>query len=252
MSYFIIVYSNSAFSDILFIQNDYLKKIKQEKILFIDKIDDIIEYNFDKIIFYDNNLNYSKRLHTCLENINTDKYVLFIHDNDILINNPDKHIIELISIMIQYNIDRIDLQHKRDGNPNMNIINYNNDINLIEHKNLLEYNYNVNPSIYKFDKFKEIMLNFDCSYRDIEFIVQDYCVNNLKTYTLYSNNPIHGGYMILTNIFLYLHITHGGKLTAQQNKRNKMNYIIQDEYNKIIEKYNLKREFNEFIWDGIL
>jgi len=247
MNYFIAIYSHSSFSDILTIQNDYLKEIKGvEKILFIDKIEGDNKYNFDRIIFYDDSLNYSKKVYTCLEKINTDKYILFIHDNDILIKNPHIDIINLTNIMSQHNIDRIDLQNKRDSNMDRNIINYNNSINLIEHKTGVEYNYNVNPAIYRFNKFKNIMFNFDCSYRDIELVVQNYCVKNLKTYTLYSNNIILGGWMKLTHIFLFFHITHHHKLLPP-TKVEWMDNMIQDEYNKIIEKYNIgdKRKFWE-------
>jgi hypothetical protein len=155
--------------------------------------------------------------------------------------------------MSQHNIDRIDLQHKRDSSVKRNIINYNNNINLIEHKNPNQYNYNVNPSIYRFNKFKDIMFNFNYSYRDIECSnVQNYCIDNLKIYTLHSNNPIVSCYFSITDIFLFLHITHTGKLAPKDIKMLKpsgpkfVNDMIHNEYKKIIEKYNLgsKREFH--------
>ena len=249
MDFLYVVYSHSSFSDVFKVQNQYFKEIKHEKILFIDILDETIDYNFDRIIFYNPDLNYSKRLSECLRQMNTDKYVIFIHDNDILLKHCEKDIYHLTNIMTEYSIDRIDLQHKIDNHENIHKIQYNNEIQLCQHKNASGYNYNVNPSIYRFHKLKAIMDTFDCSYRAIEWYesgVQEYCVNNLNTYTLYSSKPICAGYFNVTDIFIFLHITHHGELLPQENEKiRSMNEFVQNEYNDIIDKYSFNRVFTQ-------
>jgi hypothetical protein len=115
-NYTYVIYSHSSYSDILNIQNEYIKNITEQKILLIDKIDPNTKYNFDKIIYYDDKLNYTKRLYNCLSQLTNVKYIIFIHDNDILIKKSDVDLNKLIEIMNTNNIDRLDLQNKKDSN----------------------------------------------------------------------------------------------------------------------------------------
>lgn len=239
-----IIYSHSSYSDILNIQNDYISDIKEEKILFIDKLDENIKYNFDRIILYDDNLNYSKRLYNCLEIVNTVKFIIFLHDNDIILYKSQSDLNNLIKIMKVNYIDRIDLQIK--DIPGNNIINYNEYI-LIKNNNINNYIYNVNPSIWRYNKFKELMNNFNNSYVNIEHACQEYCYNNLNVYTLYSKNIIRCGFHNLTNIFVFLHITKNGELTPVDNNVNNLDKNIQEIYDKILNKYNISRKIRPAI-----
>lgn len=238
-----VIYSHSSFSDVLKIQNDYLliNNIIEEKILFIDKLDSNIKYNFDKIIYYDDKLNYSKRLFKCLTELNTNKYIILVHDNDIIIKKSDIDLNNLTNYMKKYNIDRIDLTHRNRINSS-NLIFFNNEINLIKNTDITFYIYNVNPSIYNPEKLIKLMNNFDCDYRTIEHVVQKYTLDNLNTYYIYSHSPIHGGYFEVTNIFTHLHITHGGELLPIDNNINNLEQHLQNEYVNIINKYKFNRK----------
>ncbi len=234
-----IIYSHSSYSDILQIQNDFISDIKEHKILFIDKINDNIKYNFDEIIYYDDTLNYTKRVYNCLQMVQTDKFIVFIHDIDIILNISQNDLQNLVNIMKLHNIDRIDLQIK--DTPKNEIICYNEYI-LIKNNNINNYIYNVNPSIYRFDKFKILMDIFDNSYVNCENMdTQIYSYYNLNTYTLYSKNIIRCGFHNVTNIFTFLHIIKNKELTPTDNNINNLDKHIQEIYDNILQKYNINR-----------
>jgi hypothetical protein len=237
-NYTYVIYSHSSYSDILNIQNEYIKNITEQKILLIDKIDPNIKYNFDKIIYYDDKLNYTKRLYNCLKQLTNVKYIIFIHDNDILVKKSDIDLNKLIEIMNTNNIDRLDLQDKRDSNKK---IKFSDEINLIKNEDIKYYIYNVNPCIYRLDKLIELCNKFDYSYRDVEEHIQTYTLENLNTYYLNSNKKINGGYFVVTNIFVYLHITHSGYLMPANNHENHLDPFLQAHYEQILSKYKLNR-----------
>lgn len=237
-NYTYVIYSHSSYSDILNIQNEYIKNITEQKILLIDKIDPDIKYNFDKIIYYDDKLNYTKRLYNCLKQLTNVKYIIFIHDNDILVKKSDVDLNKLIEIMNTNNIDRLDLQDKRDSNKK---IKFSDEINLIKNEDIKYYIYNVNPCIYRLEKLIKLCNKFDYSYRDIEEYIQTYTLENLNTYYLNSNKKINGGYFVVTNIFVYLHITHSGYLMPANIHENHLDPFLQAHYEQILSKYKLNR-----------
>lgn len=237
-NYIYVIYSHSSYSDILNIQNEYIKNITEQKILLIDKLDPNIKYNFDKIIYYDDKLNYTKRLYNCLKQIENIKYIILIHDNDILIKKSDVDLNKLIGLMNINNIDRLDLQDKRDSNKK---IKFSDEINLVKNEDIRYYIYNVNPCIYRLEKFIELCNTFDYSYRDVEEYVQTYTLENLNTYYLNSTKKINGGYFVVTNIFMYLHITHSGYLMPSNNDENHLNSFLQTHYEQILSTYTFSR-----------
>jgi len=254
-----IVYSHSDFSDVLEVQNDYFKDIKEEKILLIDKIDESKNYNFDKIFFYDDYLNYTKRIYMCLENFNTDKYILFIHDIDILIEKSDEDIKNLLDIMKQNNIDRLDLKYinyqkfwNNDCYNNLKtnfpekVIYYNNDIEIMKNESTCYFIYNVNPAIHVYEKFRNIMREFDYSYRDVELKIQQFALENINTYVLYSKKKIGCRHFHLTDIIKYLHITYFGKLVGLECvpwcTGGYLENSIKDHFLNIHEKYTFKNK----------
>lgn len=225
----IVIYSHSEFQDILRVQNDFIKNIKNIKILFINKLPNF-EHNFDKIILYDDQINYSKKLYNCLiqlKNEYTD--IFFLHDNDIIIKFNMDHMNNLYTIMKTNNIHRLDLQYT-DNNDDKKII-YNDDITLCI---AYHYIYNVNPSFWNVDVFIDIMNKFDKNYRNIEDNdVQSYVKSNYNIYKLHSKTPISVGYFKLTSVFIYLHLTNYRKLLPLSNNNlvQEINNIYQDMHN---------------------
>lgn len=244
MKYINIVYSHSSYSDILNVQNDYFKNIDSIKYLFIDKIDNNITYNFDKIYYYDDNLNYSKRILQCLREANIEEeFIIFHPDINIIIKQKNEDIDNLIDIMQINNIDRLDFCTYKFVESTKNI-SYK-DYLLINNIDLNYYIYNVGTAIYRLNKYIKFLEMFDYSYRNIEIItaVQEYAKNNINSYYLNNTNQsyIHVGYYATTDILIYIHITHDGKLMPIDNNINHLDVDIQKEYNDIINKYKFNR-----------
>jgi hypothetical protein len=242
-----IIYSHSSYSDILKIQTDYIKNIKEKRILFIDKELDKLN-NFDEIITYDNKLTYSERIYTCLQKIKiTTKYILFTHENNIIIKKENDKISNLLTILTNNNIDRLDLCCYKYINFDDNI-NFDDYILVKSLGNSLSGTqiYNVGLAIYKNGILEKIMRNKKYNYREIEgsWDIEEYCRKEIKCYYInYKENnfKLNCGYFHLSNIFLYLHITHNNNLLS---KKNNLYPFMKNEYIKILKHYQIKRKFN--------
>lgn len=244
LKYTQIVYSHSSYSDILQVQNDYFKNINGQKYLFIDKIEENIIYNFDKIFFYNDNLNYSKRILQCLKEANIEEeFVIFHLDINIVIKQNEQKINDLINIMQINSIDRLDFCTYKFLESEKNI-SYK-DYLLINNNDINYHIYNVGTAIYKLNKYINFLEKFDYSYRSIEVIpeVQEYTKNNFNAYYLnYKNQKnINTGYYGMTDILIYIHITHAGHLMPIDN--NNLDENLQEEYNTIVNKYKFNRNF---------
>lgn len=245
-----IVYSHSSYSDVLQVQNDYLSKQKGHKILFIDR--DPSEYItnccFDRVLLYDDKLNYTKRLFQCLKIMHDDKTLpvlaVFLHDNDVLIRMDPLKIQNLMHIMETYSIDRIDLKwtNTRDEMS----IRVDHEYTLIRNRDPYNYVYNVNPSIWRMSKLGEISATFDYNYRDVERFVQLFSAKYHRVYFLNGIHKLECGYYQSNHLFVFLHLTHGGKLLPKID--NGLDTDILDEYQKIIEKYEFRRRFRIERW----
>jgi hypothetical protein len=259
-----LIYSNTSYLDILEIQTDYISNKGNLTLLIDDNNLDIgyIYEKYNKVVFYNNNDTYAKRLETCLNQIEYD-YFLLIHDIDILLNVETQLIEKFLDLMILNSIDRIDLKYD-DYLFSDRIVKINSDelpsnwvncetkdidsdsVFLIKQNNPKKYIYNVNPSLWKKDVLYSIVSNFSHkTYRTIEDTdVQDFC-KNFNIYKMYSENHIECGYFKCLNIFLYLHISHGGKLLPLNDNFSTIygqSYkSISQEYKKIVDKYDLKK-----------
>lgn len=242
-----VVYSHSSFLDILNIQTDFLLG-KGHLTLFIDynnlNLDEI--YNkYDKVIFYNPNLNYAQKLLSCINQIEY-SYFVFIHDNDILLYSDNKVINSLIFFLKINNFDRIDFQLSYDFHETFKIEN--DDLFLvkticpftIEWKS--RYAYNVNPSIWKRETLIDILEKF--SYKDYRNIedeeTQSYC-KKFNIFKLSAKKIYRCGYFTCLEPFKYLHITHSQMLFSPKSIPEENSKDIINDYNMIIEKYNLKK-----------
>lgn len=260
----VVIYTHSSSEDVLNIQTDYLKEFNNKTLITNNPT---VNKNYHNILYYDENLPYGKRLFDTISNIK-EEYFLFTHEMDILVNY-DKFILEqLFESMKILSIDKLDLkQNQIEGDveniielsnkpfKEWNKINRENIINdktyLINKKDVRNYIYNVNPSIWKRDSLLEIMeycQNKD--YRTIEEIsTQQFC-QKFNFYGLHTLIPLLCGYYNCVNEYKFLHITHSNKYLSI-NDNNVTNYgqsysDISETYNKIINKYNLKNNNRGF------
>tara|TARA_R110002126_G_scaffold227664_1_gene372250 strand:+ start:6920 stop:7684 length:765 start_codon:yes stop_codon:yes gene_type:complete len=244
-----IIYSHSSYDDVLNVCNDYCTDIKEKKILFVDKINDNKQYNFDEIIIYDDNLNYTKRIEQCLKKINiTTKYILFNPENNIPISKKDEIIYKLVDTMEKYNIDKLDFccYNYINSHENIDFGDYilvkNTDMN----KSTCPY-YNVGTSLFNFNKWKILMESYDTSLKSIEgnMEVQNFCNNYWKCYYINykdTNFSLKCGYYLLTDIYVYFHLTHDAKLFPKKSKR--LDDFMKEKYHNILKNYKFKRSFN--------
>jgi|TARA_R110000765_G_scaffold401809_2_gene497326 hypothetical protein len=245
----IVVYSHTDFSDLLQIQTDKLKGINLRKILFINKNENHYK-DYDQVCFYDDYLPYASKLKRCLDQVEEDK-LLFIHDNDILIDMDLEFINRLSTLMDEEGINKIDLKDSPyDKHPSIASIS---GIDVLCQSDVNQYIYNVNPSLWRKEYFYRIVSNFpNASYRDIEsFPVQHFC-REFNFAVLKSLNPLKCGYFECNSFFKFLHITHSRVLLRLNdecvNSQGQSYIDLKEDYKKIVQDYNL-RDSN--MWDNL-
>ena len=258
-----IVYSNTDYLDILEIQSDFIQN-KGNVTLFIDQNDlnlNELYLKYNKVVFYNNNDPYSKRVLTCLQQIDNEYFIL-LHDMDILLNADTSKLEKLFECLKVNNLDKIDLKRTaaidskklykiNDFNdfstwtPKKDTEEIDDSVYLIVIDEPGDFIYNVNPSIWRKTALYDIVNTFqNRTYRDIENIdVQHFC-KKLKVLGLHTKKSIDAGYYNCLDLFKYLHITHGGKLLELNSTfttKYGQSYIsVKDDYIKIIDRYNLR------------
>lgn len=242
-----VVYSHTEFLDILEIQLDYIQNLNN-KVLLINESDlDIskITNKFDRVIKYNDSLPYTGRIR-CLSELE-EEVILFFHDIDILLSVDLTILTRLKEIMLLRDIDRIDLQYNDDFNNKLNeeirIDDDKGGFSLLHQTN--GYVYNVNPSLWKLTALIDVMSAFpDASYRNIELVAQNYCASNFKFFKLNSTSHLNCGYFRCLYFFVFLHITHGGKLLSLDSHRLDSN--IRNTYRSIFDRYDLGNSVRNF------
>ena len=243
----IVIYSHTSFLEVLNIQIDYLKG-KGDLILIINENDNNltdIYNNFKTVIFYDDSLTYGYRLLNSIKQLPYDYFIL-IHDNDIAIHVDEIKVKSMFDFLRKNNYDRVDFQlaYDFDGDNRNNIDD--NELYYIKSSNTdtanKGYPYNVNPSIWKKDTLIDILNNFGFrDYRTIEHPdTQNYAVK-FNIFKLYSKRKYHCGYFICLEPFRYIHITHSQKYLNLSSLPSSSYIDIEEEYSKIINKYNLTK-----------
>lgn len=258
-----IVYGNTDYLDVLEIQTDYIIGCGNVT-LFLNNNDldlEILTSKYDKVIYYDNGDTYSKRLLSCIQQIDED-YFLLLHDIDILLNVDNIMIKKFYDFLRVNNFDRIDLKHSDNKISNL-IVEYNSnkkpiewgiklseeltdDVYLIKQDNPYDFIYNVNPSIWKRDSLIKLLSNFTHkNYRTIEEMDVQLFSKQFKIFKLTSNSKKLCGYFNCVDGFQFLHISHSGKLLPLNENfvtTYGQSYVdVSDEYVKIVNKYNLTK-----------
>ena len=170
---------------------------------------------FDNILTYDDSLEYSDKVLSLINQITTE-YVVFIHDNDLMMSFSDKIFVELLSTIKTHTIDRC----------MFGVIGRNNGSIQSTYFNLVNTNstesshfaipYDVSPSIWRTQAFKEAMAVIpNTSYRDIEqSAIQMYCKEKLNVYGFASDENKRAYYTIgrpFSEPFQFLHMFVRGK-----------------------------------------
>jgi len=248
-----IVYSHSEYVDILSAQTHYLSSY-ENKILLINKSDiDLTNLysNYKQVLFYDDNLPYASRLLKLTE-LDLD-YILFIHDIDVVVKRNDVVVEQLLDKMIEYDIDRIDLQYKNiihnQGTETLLIDRDNSKFYLNKQENVKHYIYNVQPSIWKMSTFMEIMLKFQNeTYRTIESESMQVFCQKYRIFKLYWESYVNCGHFGCIPFFQFIHLTHAGKLLSLTN--NNLNKSLVSIYDSILEQFKLTetRKFDTRIY----
>ena len=266
-----VVYSHSSFADILEVQTDYLKDI-DNKFLFIDKSNNLLSNcstphmnhlysQYKDVIYYDDSKPYASRLIDCLEELkqrHNVEFCLFTHDVDIIMHQDTQALENCLQIMKDNKIHRVSLQYDwNDENDDQTLIEIMSqeitktpkaDTVYLRQDAYGAYAYEVNPAIYKIDHFLGLLrVDPNLGYRQIETDrrIQQYAKDVLRACKLkcFETDTIHCGYFNCLPIYIFLHITHSGKLvpTDQDDRFFVKNsyYDVKGEYLKILEKYNL-------------
>ena len=248
-----VVYSHTDYLDVLEIQTDYLNDYPN-KILLINKTKDLDIFDeYKKVIFYDDDLPYMSRL-LALDILEEDVFI-FRHESDIPIKRDDDVVEKMAKCLIENELDRIDLQCEFKGdNPNTERINIIDDIEIVRQKNIRRFIFNVNPAIWR----KSAFMNVHNKYKKLTFhqsetgTIQQHCAN-LNFYKLWTDEIIYSGHFKCIKPIQNFHITAGGKWFPLRGIWHpdgtfcfQDNSSLLDEYDDIINKYNLKNGKREF------
>lgn len=242
----IVVYSHTSFLEVLNMQIDYLSGIG-DMILIINKNNeglDEVYNNFEKVIFYDDSLTYGYRLLNTIKEVPYD-YFIFIHDNDIAVHVDVQKVRSMFNFLRENNYDRVDFQLAYDFDTIKGHEITDDELYYIKSSNTdtanKGYPYNVNPSIWKKETLIDIMEKFGFrDYRTIEHPeTQNYAVN-YNIFKLFSKKQLQCGYFTCLDPFRYIHITHSQKYLNIDRLPVGSCDDIKDEYEKIVNKYNLK------------
>lgn len=217
-----LLVSNDTYKDILDIHVKQLQK-------YLINIPVIIAYNkplkIDNIkcsvIEYDDTLPYCERIAYILSKINT-KYVIYTHENNILINNIKQNLIDnLINFMENNNASQIRLFVGGINNPIFDKDNYIHKIT-----NINDYYFSINMAIWNTNILYTIYNNF----KDHNYIcaecndIQNYVkrLNNYYISTIY-DIKLDGHLHYISDIFPFIHITSNGKWSTSNSIQ--YNYI---------------------------
>jgi hypothetical protein len=235
------IFSNSEYSYLWPVIEDSIKSLHELKPIFISNSTDIKKpYGFVKYIEYDVNECYAQRWLKILPQLES-KYIIVVHDVNIILNCEIDKIFQLIKLIDINNIDRCSLNIFANNDYIYNDTNLQIcDLNCRNTQTKTLIPFDNCPSIWKKDSYYNLWLHFpNESYRNCELNneLQNYCKNNFKCFGLnYTNEKIYrciGRYY--HNLFKILHITIKGKLTFPIEVYMDM----KEDLIQILEKYSL-------------
>jgi hypothetical protein len=233
-----LFYSHSEYNDLWPILLDNLHKlpISCKKYIGVDRTDLSGLEGFDNILCYSQSLPYPQKVISLLEQITT-PYVVFIHDNDLIMNFDTNSFNQLMDNVKTNQIDRCMFGIVNSTTDNSHPI-------LLQKVNnhscpTFMVPYDVGPSVWKTESFKQALAHVpDATYRNIEQSkIQDFCNVNLKMYAFLSNERAY--YVMgrpFPKQFQFLHLCVGGNLYQD-------NYYMDQKDNFI----NLKQKYPDIL-----
>jgi len=246
MNVCLLIKTNSVYSYLWPIIEDYIKDIKIYKVLAYNEVppNKNLPKNFDKYIKYDQKKNFARRLLQIIPEINMD-YIVFVPDIDIIINLNVITLTNYVKMMEESNIDRIHLS-VFDGFEKI----YKNKYSLCNLNSGMKQRpnhyipYDAGPAIWNKNKFLALLNKYpNETYDSLEQnpLVQNYCKSNLRCFgiqlTLYSKVKYHYGRTYSSDLD-FLHITVKGKFL----KPISCYHNYEGDLKKIIKNYNLDVE----------
>tara|TARA_B100000131_G_scaffold249469_1_gene242761 strand:+ start:4658 stop:5395 length:738 start_codon:yes stop_codon:yes gene_type:complete len=213
----VICYSHSEYSDVWDIHFGQLNKNlpTSNKYLFTNDVNRDISDDI-KVILYDDKLSYSKRVLSCLEQLEDD-IVLFQHEDMILYDGVEVNKLNsIIDFLKEYDIDYVKLikgGHNDDIKlENMPIDN----LYYIPHRDL---SFAIQPTLWKIDKLKDICKNAEQSslvgnvaVGNFELSASEYINNSdIKGLYWYSGEKKRGMYHWDSKIYPYGNMIFKGK-----------------------------------------
>jgi len=245
-----VIYSHTDYLDVLKIQTDYLDV--ENRYLLINKSDcPEIFSKYKKVIFYDENLSYPSRVLALKELSEELDYMCFFHEKDIVVYKHDGFMEKLLSNILKFNLDRVDMRYDTSPQASTNPKLLIEDDFVISKQLIGDYAFCITPSIWKLSSYLKLMEEFQHStYRRIEIDAQNFAKNNFSLYRSLSNKRINCGLIECTEYFQYIPSTHFFKFIPKDINvlRQRMDGHLIQEWHKIINKYDLEnsnRGFNE-------
>jgi hypothetical protein len=242
----IVIYTHSDYFDILPIQLEYFDKLVaklSDKNIYLLSNEPFTDCKY-KTLLYDQATPYATRLCSGLEQIN-EEYIIFTHENDVLVRFNESFIEDIIQAMAKHGIDSVELKHDTRGS---GAIPIHADVSLLKK---IEYFYNVQPTLWKRESLIQILRAFPAKpYRAIEGDdLQKYMVENYKTYTLSCKDRFRSIWYELPAGYCYLHLTSRLMLLPCR-KENNLHPEIQAEHEQIFARYlqNSTRSIQDHIY----
>jgi hypothetical protein len=246
MNVCLLIKTNSVYSYLWPIIEDYIKDIKLYKVLAYNEVPENknLPKHFHSYIKYDQNLNFSRRLLQVIPKINFD-YILFVSDVDIIINLNVTALYNYVKIMEENNIDRVHTAvfdgYNIKNRGQYSLCNLNQ--NLKQNTNHF-YPYDCGSAIWnknKFIQFLNVFIEEGYSSLELSNNVQNYCKTNLSCFGIQltkNTNIKYNRGLTYTNDFSFLHITTKGKFLKPIQVYGDYERELKD----IIKKYNLDVE----------
>jgi len=244
-----VIYSHTDYLDVLKIQTDYLET--ENRYLLINKCDcPEIFAKYKKVIFYDENLSYPSRMLALKELSEELDYMCFFHEKDIVMYKNDEIMEKILSNMIRFKIDRVDMRYdtSEEAATNPKLLIHNDDL-FISKQLVGCYAFCITPSIWKLSSYIKLMETFQHStYRRIEIDAQNFAKNNFSLYRSLSDKRINCGLIECTEYFQYLPSTHYFKFIPKdaETLSQRMDSHLIEKWHKIIKDYNLEESDRGF------
>lgn len=240
----LIIKTHSDYSYLWQLIDDQIKDIKIKKYIFHNKTSNELPKNFEKYLEYNEEKKYLDRLKYLTENIK-EKYLLLVHDVDIIINFDLRKLEICLKTMEEKNLDYISLNLTKGNNK---YLLRKDDLILSNLKHVEKTHhlipYDVSPRLWKRESLNKLSTKFkNLSYNESEENneLQQFCRKFFKCYSIDVRSNckiIYCRNLTYPDFFNFLHITTKGRFTypVEIYMDNKEEFIL------IINKYNLDLE----------